>query len=66
MAATGEGCPDLRSGDVELALGKNHGRSSPCSPPVRYRNVERDPNVTLTTRDEENPCRYPEARGEVV
>jgi PPOX class probable F420-dependent enzyme len=32
----------------------------------KYRNVERDPNVTLTIRDEENPYRYAEVRGEIV
>jgi PPOX class probable F420-dependent enzyme len=32
----------------------------------KYKNVERDPNVTLTIRDEENPYRYAEVRGEVV
>ncbi len=32
----------------------------------KYKNVERDPKVTLTIRDEENPYRYTEVRGEVV
>lgn len=32
----------------------------------KYQNVERDPRVTLTIRDEENPYRYAEVRGEVV
>ncbi len=32
----------------------------------KYKNVERDPSVTLTIRDEENPYRYAEVRGEVV
>ncbi len=32
----------------------------------KFKNVERDPNVTLTIRDEENPYRYAEVRGEVV
>ena len=32
----------------------------------RFKNVERDPNVTLTIRDEQDPYRYAEARGEVV
>ena len=32
----------------------------------KYKNVERDPKVTLTIRDEENPYRYAEVRGEVV
>ena len=32
----------------------------------KYKNVERDPRVTLTIRDEENPYRYAEVRGEVV
>lgn len=32
----------------------------------KYKNVQRDPNVTLTIRDEENPYRYTEVRGEVV
>jgi PPOX class probable F420-dependent enzyme len=32
----------------------------------KYKNVERDPTVTLTIRDEENPYRYAEVRGEVV
>ncbi len=32
----------------------------------KYKNVERDPNVTLTIRNEGNPYHYAEARGEVV
>ena len=32
----------------------------------KYKNVERDPKVTLTIRDEENPYRYAEVRGKVV
>ncbi len=32
----------------------------------KYKNVERDPNVTLTIRDEQDPYRYAEVRGEVV
>ncbi len=32
----------------------------------KYENVEHDPQVTLTIRDEENPYRYAEVRGEVV
>ena len=32
----------------------------------KYTNVQRDPRVTLTIRDEENPYRYAEVRGEVV
>lgn len=32
----------------------------------KYKNVRRDPRVTLTIRDEENPYRYAEVRGEVV
>ena len=32
----------------------------------KSKNVERDPRVTLTIRDEENPYRYAEVRGEVV
>lgn len=32
----------------------------------KYKNIERDPRVTLTIRDEENPYRYTEARGQVV
>jgi PPOX class probable F420-dependent enzyme len=32
----------------------------------KYRNVERDPRVTLTVFDAENPYRYIEARGSVV
>lgn len=32
----------------------------------KYKNVRRDPNVTLTIRHEENPYRYAEVRGEVV
>ena len=32
----------------------------------KYKNVERDPKVTLMIRDEENPYRYAEVRGEVV
>ena len=29
-------------------------------------NLERDPRITVMIRDEENPYRYPEVRGEVV
>ena len=32
----------------------------------KYKNIERDPQVTLTIRDEQNPYRYAEARGRVV
>ena len=32
----------------------------------KFRNVERDPRVTVMIRDEENPFRYAEVRGEVV
>ena len=32
----------------------------------KYKNVERDPNVTLTIRDEQDPYCYAEVRGEVV
>jgi PPOX class probable F420-dependent enzyme len=32
----------------------------------KYKNVERDPNVTLMIRHEENPYRYAEVRGQVV
>ncbi len=32
----------------------------------KYKNVERDPNITLTIRDEQDPYRYAEVRGEVV
>ena len=32
----------------------------------KYKNIERDWRVTLTIRDEENPYRYAEVRGEVV
>ena len=32
----------------------------------KYKNVQRDPNVTLMIRHEENPYRYAEVRGEVV
>jgi PPOX class probable F420-dependent enzyme len=32
----------------------------------KYKNVERDPNVTLMIRAEENPYRYAEVRGEVA
>ena len=32
----------------------------------KFKNIERDPRVTLTIRDEEDPYRYAEARGEVV
>jgi PPOX class probable F420-dependent enzyme len=32
----------------------------------KYKNIERDTNVTLMIRDEENPYRYAEVRGEVV
>ncbi len=32
----------------------------------KFKNVERDPRVTLTIRDEEDPYHYAEVRGEVV
>ena len=32
----------------------------------KYKNVERDPKVTLMIRHEENPYRYAEVRGQVV
>ncbi len=32
----------------------------------KFKNIERDPRVTLTIRDEEDPYRYAEARGEVA
>lgn len=32
----------------------------------KFRNIERDPRVTVTVFDEENPYRYVEARGRVV
>jgi PPOX class probable F420-dependent enzyme len=32
----------------------------------KYKNVERDPNVTLMIRHEQNPYRYAEVRGEVA
>src|SRR5918992_2106667 len=32
----------------------------------KYKNIERDPKVTLMIRHEENPYRYAEVRGEVV
>jgi PPOX class probable F420-dependent enzyme len=32
----------------------------------KYRNLQRDPKVTLTIRDEEDPYRYAEVRWEVV
>jgi PPOX class probable F420-dependent enzyme len=32
----------------------------------KYRNVQRDPRVTVTVFDSENPYRYIEARGRVV
>lgn len=32
----------------------------------KFRNVERDPRVTVMIRDEDNPYRYVEVRGEVV
>jgi PPOX class probable F420-dependent enzyme len=32
----------------------------------KYKNVRRDPTVTLTIRDEEDPYRYAEVRGQVV
>jgi len=33
---------------------------------AKYKNVERDPRVTLCIRDEQNPYRYAEVRGKVV
>jgi PPOX class probable F420-dependent enzyme len=33
---------------------------------AKYRNVERDPRITLCIRDEQNPYRYAEVRGKVV
>jgi PPOX class probable F420-dependent enzyme len=32
----------------------------------KFKNVERDPRVTLTIRDEQDPYHYAEVRGEVV
>ena len=32
----------------------------------KFKNVERDPRVTLTIRNEQDPYRYAEARGRVV
>ena len=32
----------------------------------KYKNIERDPRVTLTIRNEEDPYHYAEARGRVV
>ncbi len=32
----------------------------------KFKNVQRDPRVTLTTRDEQDPYRYAGVRGEVV
>ena len=32
----------------------------------KFKNVEREPKVTLTIRDEQDPYRYAEVRGEVV
>jgi PPOX class probable F420-dependent enzyme len=32
----------------------------------KFRNLQRDPRVTLAIRDEENPYRYAEVRGRVV
>ena len=32
----------------------------------KFKNIERDPRVTLTIRDEQNPYRYAEVRGTVV
>jgi len=32
----------------------------------KYKNLQRDPRVTLTIRDEQDPYRYAEVRGEVV
>src|SRR5918993_1206476 len=32
----------------------------------KFKNVERDPNVTLTIRNEQDPYHYAEARGKVV
>ncbi|MGH3090173.1 MAG: PPOX class F420-dependent oxidoreductase [Rubrobacteraceae bacterium] len=32
----------------------------------KHKNIERDPRVTLTIRDENDPYRYAEARGRVV
>lgn len=33
---------------------------------ARYRNISRDPRITVNIRDEQNPYRYAEVRGEVV
>jgi general stress protein 26 len=32
----------------------------------KFKNVQRDPRVTLMIRDEQDPYRYAEVRGEVV
>src|SRR3954447_726746 len=33
---------------------------------AKYKNVEKDPRITLCIRDEQNPYRYAEVRGKVV
>jgi hypothetical protein len=47
-----------------------HQRRSPPdqyrSAPPTFHNVQRDPNVTVTIRDENDPYRYVEVRGEIV
>jgi PPOX class probable F420-dependent enzyme len=49
----------VHADDDHLVINTEIGRQ-------KYRNVERDPRVTVTVFDSENPYRYIEARGRVV
>jgi PPOX class probable F420-dependent enzyme len=49
----------VHADDEHLLINTEVGRQ-------KYRNVERDPRVTVTVFDSENPYRYIEARGRVV
>ncbi len=49
----------VHADDDHLLINTETGRQ-------KFRNVERDPRVTVTVFDAENPYRYAEARGRVV
>lgn len=49
----------VHADDEHLLINTEVGRQ-------KFRNVERDPRVTVTVFDAENPYRYVEARGRVV
>ena len=81
MADTKNG-PELHPATVDLARGANHASITTVLPSgnlqtqliwvhtevhrQEFKNVERDPRVTLTIRNEQDPYHYAEARGRVV